>query len=84
MQLADLVNGVMGGKLAVDVQPTEDMRSYHVSSAKIQRELGFAAQHSIEEAVQGLIEAFKDNRLQDPMNNPMYFNIKRMQQVALR
>ena len=84
MQLAGLVNGVMGGKLAVDVQPTDDMRSYHVSSAKIQRELGFAAQHSIEEAVQGLVDAFKTNKLQDPMNNPMYFNIKRMQQVSLR
>ena len=84
MQLANLVNDVMGGKLAIDVQPTDDMRSYHVSSSKLQRELGFSASHSIEDAVRGLVDAFKDNRLQDPMNNPMYFNIKRMQQLALR
>jgi len=83
-QLANLVNDVMGGKLAIDVQPTDDMRSYHVSSAKLQRELGFTASHSIEEAVRGLVDAFKENRLNDPMNNPMYFNIKRMQQLALR
>lgn len=84
MQLANLVNGVMGGKLAIDVQPTDDMRSYHVSSSKLQRSLGFAASHSIDEAVRGLVDAFKDHRLQDPMNNPMYFNIKRMQQLNLR
>jgi len=84
MQLADLVNGVMGGKLAVDVQPTDDMRSYHVSSAKLRRALGFSATHSIENAVRGLVDAFKESRLQDPMNNPMYFNIKRMQQLNLR
>jgi nucleoside-diphosphate-sugar epimerase len=84
MQLANLVNGVMGGKLAIDVQPTDDMRSYHVSSSKLQRSLGFAASHSIDEAVRGLVDAFKEHRLQDPMNNPMYFNIKRMQQLNLR
>lgn len=84
MQLADLVNGVMGGKLAIDVQPTDDMRSYHVSSAKLRRLLGFSATHSIEDAVRGLVGAFRESRLQDPMNNPMYFNIKRMQQVNLR
>lgn len=84
MQLADLVNGVMGGKLAIDVQPTDDMRSYHVSSAKLRQLLGFSATHSIEDAVHGLVDAFKQSRLQDPMNNPMYFNIKRMQQLNLR
>ncbi len=84
MQLANLVNDVMGGKLAIDVQTTDDMRSYHVSSTKLQRALGFSASHSIEEAVRGLVDAFKENRLHDPMNNPMYFNIKRMQQLALR
>lgn len=84
MQLAELVNGVMGGQLTVDVQPTDDMRSYHVSSEKLKRSLGFSATHSIEDAVHGLIGAFKDNRLHDPMNNPMYFNIKRMQQLNLR
>jgi nucleoside-diphosphate-sugar epimerase len=84
IQLANLVNDVMGGKLGIDVQPTDDMRSYHVSSAKLQRALGFSASHSIEDAVRGLVDAFKANRLHDPMNNPMYFNIKRMQQLALR
>lgn len=84
LQLAELVNDVMGGKLAIDVQPTDDMRSYHVSSAKLRRTLGFSATHSIENAVRGLVDAFKESRLQDPMNNPMYFNIRRMQQVNLR
>ena len=83
-QLAHMVRDVLGGNLAIEVLPTDDLRSYHVSSAKLQRELGFQAKHSIEEAVRGLVDAFRTGRLQDPMNNPMYFNIKRMQQVQLR
>ena len=84
MQLADLVNGVMGGKLTVEVQPTNDLRSYHVSSTKLRNELGFEAKRAIETAVYDLVGAFRTAKLQDPMNNPMYFNIKRMQQLNLR
>lgn len=84
IQLAELVNDVLGGGLEIDVQPTNDLRSYHVSSSKLRHELGFSAQSSIESAVRDLIVAFRSEKLHDPMNNPMYFNIKRMQQLDLR
>jgi nucleoside-diphosphate-sugar epimerase len=84
MELANIVRDVLGGDLKIEVLPTEDMRSYHVSSAKLRRELGFECSHGIKEAVRGLVDAFRAGKLTDPMNNPMYFNIKRMQQVALR
>ena len=44
--------------------PTDDLRSYHVSSAKIRRELGFAARHTVEDAVRDLVAAFRGG--QDP------------------
>jgi nucleoside-diphosphate-sugar epimerase len=83
MDLADIVRSVVG-KVDVDVLPTDDLRSYQVSSAKIQRELGFTPKYTIENAVQGLKAAIDSGKLVDPMNNPMYFNIKRMQQVHLQ
>jgi nucleoside-diphosphate-sugar epimerase len=83
MDLADIVRSVVG-KVDVDVLPTDDLRSYQVSSTKIQRELGFAPKYTIENAVQGLKAAIDTGKLVDPMNNPMYFNIKRMQQVQLQ
>lgn len=83
MELAEIVRKVVG-KVAIEVVPTDDLRSYRVSSGKIQRELGFVPRHSIEDAVRGLKAAFDAKKLIDPMNNPLYFNIKRMQEVKLQ
>jgi nucleoside-diphosphate-sugar epimerase len=83
MQLAEIVREVTGTK-DIEVVPTDDLRSYQVSSKKILRELGFAPKRSIEDAVRDLKAAFDAGKLTDPMSNPMYFNIKRMQEVGLR
>lgn len=84
LELAETVKKVVGGDIVVDIEPTDDLRSYHVSSEKIRRELGFIPQHSIEEAVQGLVSAFKEGKLPNSMDDPHYFNIKLMQQVDLK
>lgn len=83
MQLAEIVRDVTG-KSEIEVVPTDDLRSYQVSSQKILREIGFAPKRTIEDAVRGLKTAFDAGKLTDPMNNPMYFNIKRMQEVGLQ
>src|SRR5216684_1997193 len=72
---------VFGGS---QLRPTIDMRSYQVSSKKINDELGFEASHSIEDAVVDLIKAFKDGRLPNSLEDPRYFNIKMMQKVNLQ
>ena len=48
------------------------------------RSIGFAPKRTIEDAVRDLKDAFDARRLTDPLNNPMYFNIKRMQEVRLQ
>jgi len=78
-----MVRGVVGSRVSLDFVPTDDPRSYHVSSARIRDELGFVAKYSIEEAARGLVEAFETRKLVDAMNNPRYYNIKMMQQVKL-
>jgi nucleoside-diphosphate-sugar epimerase len=84
MKIADIVKSVVGGDIGVVVEPTDDLRSYHVSSEKIRRELGFAPKRTIEQAVSGLVDAFKTGRLPDSLNNPRYFNIKMMQNLSLK
>jgi nucleoside-diphosphate-sugar epimerase len=64
--------------------PTDDNRSYHVSSDKIKRELGFAPKRDIEDAVRDLAAAFKDGRIPDAMTDDRYYNIKRMQRLSLK
>jgi nucleoside-diphosphate-sugar epimerase len=84
MQLAEMVRRNVGDHAKLQVKPTNDMRSYHVSSKKIKDELGFEATHSIEQAVVDLIEAFKAGKLPDSLDDPRYFNIKMMQKVNLQ
>ena len=84
MELADIVKRVVGEGLEVAVEPTDDNRSYHVSSEKMRTKLGFEPRHTIEDAVRGLVSAMADGRLTEPMDNPLYFNIKRMKDSNLQ
>jgi nucleoside-diphosphate-sugar epimerase len=59
LQLAEMVQRNVGQHAKLEVRPTNDLRSYHVSSKKIKDELGFEATHSIEDAVVDLIKAGK-------------------------
>jgi nucleoside-diphosphate-sugar epimerase len=83
MEIAERVRGVVGN-VGIDVSPTEDLRSYHVSSEKIRRELGFVTRHSVDEAVRDLVTAFTENKLPNSMTDPRYYNIKTMQALELK
>lgn len=84
IDIANIVKSVVGEHLTINIEPTDDLRSYHVSSEKMRTELGFMPTHTIEDAVRDLVAAFKDHRLVDPMENPYYYNIKRMQDLDLK
>ena len=83
-KLAEIVKAVVGPQVEIESFPTNDPRSYHVSGKKIRDDIGFELKYTIEDAVAGLMQAMKDGRLSDPLNNPLYFNIKQMQGVKLK
>lgn len=72
------------GNLKIVTTPTNDHRSYHVSSEKIKRELGFMAQRSVEEAVKDLCVAFRMGKIPNSMTDKRYYNIKTMQALDLK
>jgi nucleoside-diphosphate-sugar epimerase len=82
--IAKMVQNVIGSHVDIVRESTNDNRSYHVSSDKIKRELGFSPQHSIEDAVRDLKEAFDAGKIENPMDNEMYFNIRRMKAINLK
>jgi nucleoside-diphosphate-sugar epimerase len=84
LDLAEMVREVVGPHVAIEVVPTNDPRSYHVSGKRIRTDIGFDLEHSIKDAVRGLVDALKAGKLEDPLNNPLYFNIKRMQDLKLK
>ena len=82
-ELAELVKRVIGDDVVLERQSTNDNRSYHISSKKIKKELGFEPSHTIEDAVVDLRNAFDAKKLPDSMGNEKYFNIRRMQSINL-
>jgi nucleoside-diphosphate-sugar epimerase len=82
-QLAETVQSVVGDDVKLTTTPSDDNRSYHISSLKMKEELGFEATHTILEAIEDLCAAFDNNLLPDSLTGEMYFNIKRMQNLEL-
>jgi nucleoside-diphosphate-sugar epimerase len=80
-----VVSERMGMKsIEIVTTPTDDIRSYHVSSEKIRRELGFEAVHSVDEAVGDLCDAFVAGKIPDPFGDIRYYNLKVMQAIKLQ
>ncbi len=77
--LAGMVRDVVGpDRVSIETTPTNDHRSYHISSEKIKRALGFEPRHTVEDAVRDLTAAFRAGRIPDSLDAPRYFNIKTM------
>lgn len=72
------------GECELRIVPTDDNRSYHVSSEKIARELGFVPKRTIRDAVKSLVEAFEAGKLPDSLTDKRYFNIKTMNALDLK
>ncbi len=86
LQLGQMISALVGKKRPVEliVEPTNDHRSYHVSSDKISKKLNFVPKRSIESAVQDLLLAFESGKLPNSLDDMRYFNIKTMKAVDLQ
>lgn len=71
-------------KIEIVTVPSNDPRSYHISSEKIKQELGFVARRTVEDAVRDLVAAFRAGKLPHAMTDIRYYNIKTMQHLQLR
>lgn len=81
--IANIVKRVVADEVEIVTVPTNDNRSYHISSAKIQHELGFVPRYTVERAVEDLVGQFRSGRLSDALTSDRYYNIKRMQNLSL-
>jgi nucleoside-diphosphate-sugar epimerase len=82
--IADMVRDEVGSNVDIVVTPTDDHRSYHVSSEKIRRDLGFVAGRTVKDAIVDLRTAFIGGKVPNSMTDDRYYNIKRMQALKLR
>ncbi len=86
MSIMDIAYGVKkiveeemsGEPIKIEVAETNDPRSYHINSQKIERIIGFKPKRSVEDAVRDLCKAFLAGKLPDSMTNECYFNVRTM------
>jgi nucleoside-diphosphate-sugar epimerase len=64
--------------------PTNDLRSYHVSSGKVKRVLGFEPKRTIEDAVRDLARAFRNHLLPNSFDDDWYFNVRTMKKIGAK
>ena len=89
-QLAEMVKSVVEQQfpekapIPITTTPTNDNRSYHVSSRKIASRLGYRPSRTIEDAIRDLCSAFKSGKFHDSLTNEDYVNVKTVKKLELR
>ena len=84
MEIAEMVREVVGSSTQIEVEKTDDLRSYHISSDRLTNELGFRPKRDVPAAVDDLAVAFERGEIPHAMNDPKYYNIRTMQNLALQ
>ena len=83
LELAKIVKKIIGDDVKLTTTTSDDNRSYHISSEKIKKILGFESKHTISDAVTDLKFAFEKGLLANSLQDEKYFNIKRMRSIKL-
>jgi nucleoside-diphosphate-sugar epimerase len=82
--LANMTKEIVGDNVSIEFKKSDDNRSYHISSKKINEELGFFNKKTIKDAMIDLKNAFDKKIFKNPLSNEFYYNIKRMQSIKLK
>ena len=82
--LAISVKEVIGSDVRLTKKHSNDNRSYHISSKKIQEELGFLTKYTVKDAINDLKDTFENKLFYRPLENENYFNVKKMQSINLK
>ena len=84
-EIAEIIRQVVDKEgVEITTTPTDDHRSYHISSDKIKQDLGFVPKHTIEDAVRDLVNAFHQGIIHNSMESSDYYNVKKMSAISLK
>ena len=69
------------GEIPIVTTPSNDNRSYRITSDKIAAKLGFTPNRTIEDAVRDLCRAFRAGKLPNSMTDDRYYNVKVLKKI---
>ena len=79
MEIAEMVQGIIGSEVKIEVTETNDNRSYHVSSEKIKRELGLYPKKTLRDAVLDIKRESDQGKID--WSDLNFYNVKKMKQL---
>lgn len=82
-QIAELVRDAVAPNCPVEVVPTNDLRSYHISADKVKHRLDFVPRKTIGDAIRDVADAFRRNDIPNP-DDDSYYNVKVMKKALTR
>ncbi len=68
--------------IRLETSPSDDLRSYHVSSGKIAKRLGYVPTRTIEDAIRDLCRAFRAGNFPESLTDDRYVNVQRLKKLA--
>lgn len=83
-ELGNIVKNIIGSDVEIESIKSNDNRSYHISSKKIKKILGFETLKTIPDAVNDLKIAFEKELLPNSLTDKKYFNIQTMNSIRLK
>ena len=83
IEIANMVKNTLNISIPIKIIKSNDMRSYHISSAKVKKEFGFNTVKNISDAIIEIDKASKKQLIKDPLNNSNYYNINKMKELNL-
>lgn len=82
METADMICDIMGSHIKIKTTPTDDLRSYHVSSQKINEQLGFYPKKSVGQAILEIKKAYDGGLIMNP-DDSRYHRMKSIKEMGL-
>jgi nucleoside-diphosphate-sugar epimerase len=82
-EIAEITKKELGQDIKIIQTHSDDNRSYHISSKKVENLLNFKVKFDISDAIKDLKVAFEKKLLSNTLENEYYYNIKRMKNISL-
>jgi nucleoside-diphosphate-sugar epimerase len=70
--------------IRIETTSSDDLRSYRVTSTKIEEKLGFKPKRTLEDAVRDVCSALREGKLPDSMTDDQYFNVNAVKKLELQ
>ncbi|MCK4598738.1 SDR family oxidoreductase [Candidatus Bipolaricaulota bacterium] len=89
-ELAEMVRTVVEQEMpekapiSIETTPSNDPRSYHVTSKKIAEKLSYVPKRTVEDAVRDICNAFKAGKLLNSLEDDRYVNVKTIKKIGLK